>query len=77
MQTLRHRAVRRDVTAYFDGELDADRTAAVLRHVRGCWGCSGDLETLRMLRAALRRRAAVPRLDAARLRRFAEGVGRL
>jgi anti-sigma factor RsiW len=58
------------LSAFLDDELDDDRATAVARHVAGCDRCLGDLEGLRITRAALRE---LPRLQAPVL---ATGAGR-
>jgi anti-sigma factor RsiW len=75
MPALRHRRLRSKVESYFDGELDERASAQVHRHLHECWFCSGELETLRLVRAALRRRRnAAVSLPLMRLRRFARDV---
>jgi anti-sigma factor RsiW len=73
-----HRRVRLAVDAYIDGELTRGQAAAVEAHLDECWGCSGDVDTLRLVKRSLQRRA--PRrpsdLAQARLRRWAEGLAR-
>jgi anti-sigma factor RsiW len=49
------------LSAFLDDELDDDHATAVARHVTGCERCLGDLEGLRVTRAALR---GLPRLQA-------------
>ncbi len=73
---LRHVRLRAHVGAFVDGELSGPRLLAVAAHLRECWACSGDAETLRCVRAALRRhRAQAPApLALRRLTRFAHGV---
>lgn len=73
---LRHVRLRADVGACVDGELPAPRLLAVAAHLRECWACSGDAETIRCVRAALRRHrthAPAP-LAVHRLTRFARGL---
>jgi anti-sigma factor RsiW len=76
MSVLRHLRSRSQLEAYLDGELDAPTSATVADHVRDCWFCSGDLQTLRLIRAALRRPGRPPSLPVLRLRRFAQQVER-
>ena len=62
---------------YVDGELDSRARREVGAHLRMCWGCSGTVQILLLVRAALRRRhAATDSLPVARLRRFARTVSR-
>lgn len=51
-----------DLSAYFDGELDAREAAAVSEHLSGCGACRSKLEKMRLLREALHRSgsAALP-----------------
>jgi anti-sigma factor RsiW len=49
------------LSAFLDDELDDGLATAVARHVSGCDRCFGDLEGLRITRAALR---GLPRLQA-------------
>jgi anti-sigma factor RsiW len=77
MPLLRHLRSRSRLEAYLDEELDAHTSATVARHVRECWFCSGDLQTLRLIRAALRRPVSPPFLPVLRLRRFAQQIEQL
>lgn len=75
MSHLRHLRLRSKVQAYVDGELDAPAARKVRIHLRECWWCSGDAQTHRLVRAALRRRRDhVTSLPLARLRRFVRGI---
>jgi anti-sigma factor RsiW len=71
MSPLTHRRMRRAVTAYLDGELDATDAHAVAAHLRECWACSGDAEVTRMIKRSLRNRRCDDFLAVVRLRRFA------
>ncbi|MGH9185184.1 MAG: zf-HC2 domain-containing protein [Acidimicrobiales bacterium] len=73
MNWLAHRRLQRAVSAFVDGELDGDTFAAVATHLRECWGCSGDAELARLMKASLRHLRDRDRdvLVAMRLRRFA------
>jgi anti-sigma factor RsiW len=73
MNRLGHRRMRRTVSAFVDGQLDAIEAAVVAAHVRACWECSGDVEVVRLIKRSLRNLAGRERdaLAAARLRRFA------
>lgn len=73
MNMLRHRRLRRRLGPYLDGELDAGPAREVGAHLRDCWGCSGDAELHRLIRAALRHVTAdgTVSLPVARLQRFA------
>lgn len=57
MHALTHRRMRRAVGAYVDGELDAADTSAVTAHLDECWGCSGEADTLRLIKRSLRGRS--------------------
>ncbi|HEX5334039.1 MAG TPA: zf-HC2 domain-containing protein [Cellulomonas sp.] len=77
MNPLVHRRLRSMVAAFIDGELDEPTARAVRDHLRGCWWCSADAQTHRLVRASLRRRrGGPPSLPVARLRRFARGLDR-
>lgn len=71
-----HRRMRRAVAAYLDGELPFHAIAAVEAHLDECWGCSGDAETLRLMKRSLRRLGERRPTDLAaeRLRRWADGL---
>lgn len=56
MRALDHLRVARLVGPFADGELDARGARLVSSHLEGCWECSGRLELLRLVRAALRHR---------------------
>jgi anti-sigma factor RsiW len=76
MDRWTHRRYRRQVSAFVDGELDPPATAAMERHVRDCWGCSGAVEQIRLIKLSLARlsgRRPEP-ISAARLRRWARGL---
>ncbi len=45
--------MRRQVAALVDGELVGEAAAEARRHLEVCWGCSGDAELLRLVKAAL------------------------
>jgi anti-sigma factor RsiW len=70
-----HRRMRRDLDAYIDGELPRVRVAAIEAHLEDCWGCSGEADTLRLIKRSLRTLAARRPSDLAlaRLRRWVEG----
>ncbi len=76
MLSAGHRHLRRAVVAYVDGELTRGQAAAVEAHLRDCWGCSGDADTVRLMKRSLQRPAARRPSDRAlaRLRRWAEGL---
>lgn len=76
MSRWAHRRYRRLVSAYVDGELDPARMEEMARHVRGCWGCSGAVEQIRLIKASLARlRERHPgSLAALRLRRWARAL---
>jgi anti-sigma factor RsiW len=48
-----HRRIRRDVSAYLDGEVGAATASAVRANLRQCWACSGDAELTRMIKHSL------------------------
>ena len=76
MPLLRHRRLRRWITPYLDGELDRRRAQLVAEHLDRCWGCSGDLSTLRLIKHSLGGLGARTPTDLAeaRLRRWAGGL---
>ncbi|MGH9177706.1 MAG: zf-HC2 domain-containing protein [Acidimicrobiales bacterium] len=73
MNRLAHRRLQRAVSAFVDGELDADAAAVVAAHLRECWECSGEADLARLMKASLRqlRDRDEDALAAMRLRRFA------
>jgi membrane glycosyltransferase len=75
MSLIRHLRLRKKIEPYLDGELDQRSSAVVAEHVRDCWYCSGNLQDLRLIRAALLRRSVEPpSLPLLRLRRFAQRI---
>ena len=77
MNHFRHLRLRSKVQAYVDGELDGPTAGQVRAHLIQCWWCSGDAQTHRLVRVALRRRRdRVASLPMARLRRFVRGIDR-
>jgi anti-sigma factor RsiW len=56
MATLRHHRLRSLLGAFVDGELDPGAAGRIRAHLRSCWWCSGDVQTLRLVKATLRRR---------------------
>jgi hypothetical protein len=54
-----HERLRRDLSAYIDGELDAGERARLERHLAGCTACRGELEELRRTVQLLRMVPAV------------------
>lgn len=75
MNPFAHRRMHRLLAAYLDGELHGAPAGAVREHVRGCWWCSGEAETHRLVRVALRAsRERTTSLPVLRLRRFLSGV---
>ncbi|MGH9137704.1 MAG: zf-HC2 domain-containing protein [Acidimicrobiales bacterium] len=68
-----HRRMKGALSAYVDGELDDAARVAVAAHLRECWGCSGDVELFRMVKASLRNVSGrqLDSLAAVRLRRYA------
>lgn len=77
MNPVRHHRLRSMLEAYADDELDPRDAALVRTHLRMCWWCSGEVQTHRLVRAALRRRREpCPSLPVTRLRRLADTLGR-
>jgi anti-sigma factor RsiW len=76
MTLLGHHRHRLSLDAYVDGELDLRGAAAVAAHVDECWGCSGELQWRRLIKASTQgiggRRA--DELALARLRRWGRGL---
>ena len=77
MSKWAHRRTKRLVSAYVDGELDQAASAAVAAHLRECWGRSGDVEIVRIVKRSLRNLGDRDHdtLGALRLRRFATQLG--
>lgn len=76
MMTLGHGRHRRRLDAYVDGELDLRRTRSVAAHVADCWGCSGELQWRRLIKASaegIGDRGAAD-LALARLQRWGRGL---
>ena len=58
-----------------DGELLPSLHGPVQSHLRECWGCSENIEVLRMVKASLRRQSVrLTPMEIARLRRVAARV---
>jgi anti-sigma factor RsiW len=76
MNGVRHRRYQRSLGAYLDGELDPRSAERVAAHLDECWGCSGDAQLLRSMKASLQNfaRRLPPDLTSARLRRWATNV---
>jgi anti-sigma factor RsiW len=76
MSFLSHRRIPKDVEAFVDGELAGDAGEEVARHLSVCWECGVLVETLRLIKHALRQRTGTTPspLAARRLRRFAEDI---
>ncbi len=53
MIMLRHRRLRSMLDAFADDELEPDAAQQVRAHLRTCWWCSGDVETLKLIKATL------------------------
>lgn len=62
-----------DLSAWIDGELDAEREAEVREHASGCVRCAARVDALRAVDARLRAAAARP-IDPARLARLRERI---
>lgn len=72
-EKTRHLRLRGDLGAYADGELIGGRRAPMAAHLRCCWVCSGQLQTLLLIKASIRHsphRAPIP-LAEVRIRRYA------
>ena len=55
MLTVGHRRIRRKIEAYVDGELrSTSGIADVERHLDACWGCTGEADSLRLVKSSLR-----------------------
>ncbi len=63
IDNIMHRGWRRDLSAYMDGQLDAQRREAMDRHVAECARCREELELMQTVVALLRR---VPQVAAPR-----------
>jgi len=75
MNHLGHLRLRSKVQAYVDGELHGPAAKRVRVHLTQCWWCSGEAQTHRLVRVALRRRRdSVPSLPVERLRRFVREI---
>jgi hypothetical protein len=73
-EKLRHLRLHGSVEAFVDGQLTGARRARMAAHLACCWACSGYAQTLRLIKASLRRgpnRAPVS-LPAIRVHRFAD-----
>ncbi len=55
MNTREHRALKRGVDTYLDGEADPSLAVSVRRHLAACWACSEDAEWLVLIKSALGR----------------------
>ncbi|MGC8512272.1 MAG: zf-HC2 domain-containing protein [Acidimicrobiales bacterium] len=55
VNTPEHRALRKRVETYLDGEADPGLAVAVRRHLAACWACSVDAEWLVLTKSALGR----------------------
>ncbi|NUR05208.1 MAG: hypothetical protein HOY79_54515, partial [Streptomyces sp.] len=77
-QKVGHMRLRGAVEAYVDGELAGRRRARVAAHVACCFSCSGYVQTLRLVKASLRRgpARAPASLTGARVHRFADRLTR-
>jgi anti-sigma factor RsiW len=73
-ERMRHVRLQGAIDAYVDGELTPARRAQVAAHLACCWACSGYAQTLRLIKASLRRGPdrAPASLSETRLRRFAD-----
>ena len=75
MTPWEHRRWRRAGEAFADGELSPSLRGPVQNHLQECWGCSENVELLRMVKASLRRQSArLTPMEIARLRRVAARV---
>lgn len=48
-----HHRLRRQVSAYVDGELELPASAVVERHIAQCWGCSSTVEQFGLIKVSL------------------------
>lgn len=71
--------MRRQVEAWVDGEVTGWAAREVAAHLEQCWGCSGDAELARLVKAALSSfgEGRPPGLADLRLRRWASQLGPL
>jgi len=75
MSILAHHRLRQRLGAFVDGELETGAAERIETHLRSCWSCSGEVQTLRLLKAVLaRRRPTGTSLPAVRRRRFARAL---
>lgn len=76
MGYLSHRRLRRAISRYADGELDARTAQAEAAHLLECDACSHDLAMVSAIKGSLRRLATAepPTLAATRLRRWAANL---
>jgi len=73
MRPWEHRRWQLAAEAFVDRELSPAQRVPLQVHLRDCWGCSEDVELVRMIKASLRRQSArLAPLELARLRRTAE-----
>lgn len=72
-EKTRHLRLRGAVGAYADGELTGADRMRMAAHLARCWSCSGTLQTLKLIKASLRRSPgqAPVSLASVRLRRYA------
>lgn len=73
-EALRHLRLRGFVESYVDGELTDTSRARFVAHLARCWACSGQVETLQLIKHSLQtrpQRGPVP-LAEIRIRRFAD-----
>ena len=71
--TREHRALRRGVETYLDGEADPSLAVSVRLHLAACWECSENAEWLVLVKSALGRigERRPPDFAIARLARYA------
>ncbi len=77
MVSVTHQCFRRAVDPYLDGELDLTASTRMAHHLAECEGCRQTAEAVLAFKRSLRRLPSrePPTLAAARLRRWANGLG--
>jgi len=52
---VKHRKLRRMVSAYVDGEIESAQAQQVSEHLAQCWECRAAAQLLRVMKESLRR----------------------